>query len=49
LRIIKEIRLYIERKAVLLLYETKIITAEEWLVLVKRIAKKEKELYYKIN
>lgn len=44
LRTIKDIRLYIERKAVLLLYEAKIISAEEWLTIVKRIAAKEKEL-----
>jgi len=29
-----------------LLYEAKIITAEEWLAIVKRIAAKEKEIYY---
>jgi hypothetical protein len=46
LRIIKEIRLYIERKAALLLYESKIITADQWLAIVKIIAAKEKELYY---
>lgn len=44
MRGIKEIRLYKERKAVLLLYESKIITAEQWLAIVKLIAKKEKEL-----
>lgn len=35
--------LYDERKAVLLLYESKVISAEEWLTIIKRIASKEKE------
>ena len=37
-------RLYLARKAVLYLYENKIIRAEEWLEIVKRIAEKEKEI-----
>ena len=37
-------RLYLARKAVLFLYNEKIITAEQWLNIVKVIAEKEKEL-----
>lgn len=37
-------RLYLARKAVLYLYEQKIITAEQWLNIVKVIAAKEKEI-----
>lgn len=35
--------LYLARKAVLFLYENKIISAEEWLTIVKRIANREKK------
>lgn len=37
-------RLYLARKAVLFLYNEKIITAAEWLTIVKRIAEKEKKV-----
>lgn len=36
-------RLYKARKAVLYLYELKVISAEQWLNIVKAIAQKEKE------
>ena len=39
-----ETRLYLARKAVLYLYELKIITASQWLSIVKAIAEKEKNL-----
>ena len=39
-----EKRFYKARKAVLYLYKLEIITAEEWLKIVKAIAIREKEL-----